>query len=176
VGILMTLAPELSKALCVTGIVTGGEAIFWFYLGLTFGNIACGALSQAMRSRKKVLLLFLITSALLVAMYFLQSGASNTLFYAISLVLGLSSGYWALFVTIAAEQFGTNLRATVATTVPNFVRGSVVALTAGVTALTGSYGLTGAALIVGAVSFALALAASFGVAESYGRDLDFLED
>ncbi|SRR5581483_7555889 len=183
VGILMTLAPELSKALGVTGIVTGGEAIFWFYLGLTFGNIACGALSQAMRSRKKVLLLFLITSALLVAMYFLQSGASNTLFYAISLVLGLSSGYWALFVTIAAEQFGTNLRATVATTVPNFVRGALVPIALAFQWLrsllaksnTDSDALLYSAAAIGAVTLIIAIFSLSGLAETFDKDLDYIE-
>src|SRR5436190_4890939 len=126
VGILMTLAPELSRALGVTGEITGGGAIFWFYLGLTIGNMTSGLISQMLRSRKKVVLIFLISTAVFVGAYFLQRGASVEVFYTICAFMGLSSGYWALFVTIGAEQFGTNLRSTVATTVPNFARGALV--------------------------------------------------
>jgi hypothetical protein len=88
--------------------------------------MASGTMSQAMRSRKKVLLIFMLVTSALVGVYLLQRGTTPQTFYIICAILGVANGYWALFVTIAAEQFGTNLRATVAITVPNFVRGALV--------------------------------------------------
>jgi MFS family permease len=183
VGIMMTLAPEFSKAMGVTGPITGGEAIFWFYLGLTFGNVATGALSQQMKSRKKVLLLFLVLTSILVGVYFLQSGTSPHMFYTICAVLGFANGYWALFVTIAAEQFGTNVRATVATTVPNFVRGSLVPIALVFqwlrALLAKNYdpndALLYAAAIVGAVTLVIGITSLFGLEETFHKDLDYIE-
>ena len=183
VGILMTLAPEFSKALGVTGDITGGESIFWFYLGLTFGNIATGALSQKLHSRKKVLLMFLVVTGILVAAYFLQGATTSRIFYLICGILGFANGYWALFVTIAAEQFGTNIRATVATTVPNFVRGSLVPIALvfqwlkGMLAVsyTASAALIGSAAIVGAVTLIIAILSLFGLEETFSKDLDYVE-
>jgi putative MFS transporter len=183
VGILMTLAPELSRALHVTGAVTGGTSIFWFYLGLTIGDMASGIMSQILRSRKRVVMLFLTVCAALVAAYFLQSGSSPELFYTIAFLLGISSGYWALFVTIGAEQFGTNLRATVATTVPNFVRGALVPIAAALQLLrpllSRGYGpekgLLFSAAIVGVACLGIAIQALRGLEETFGKDLDYLE-
>jgi peptidoglycan/LPS O-acetylase OafA/YrhL len=111
-----------------------------------------------------------------IALYLLLGrGATPGLLLALVGLLGLSSGYWAIFVTVGAEQFGTNIRATVATTVPNFVRGMVVVVTMAFQALRPSLGLTGAAAAVGAVCVALALAAGWRLQESFGRDLDFFE-
>jgi hypothetical protein len=179
----MTLAPEFSRALHVTGVVTGGTSIFWFYLGLTIGDLASGVLSQAMRSRKRVVFLFLTACAVLVALYFLQGGSTPTIFYSIALLLGMTSGYWALFVTIGAEQFGTNLRATVATTVPNFVRGALVGIAAGFQALRGPLsqslgpekGLLYSAAIVGACCLGISLFALRGLQETFDKDLDYVE-
>lgn len=183
VGILMTLAPELSRALHITGAITGGTSIFWFYLGLTIGDMASGTLSQALRSRKRVVMIFLLACAAFVAAYFLQSGASPVVFYSIALLLGLSSGFWALFVTIGAEQFGTNLRSTVATTVPNFVRGALVPIAFGFQLLrkplTGSFGaengLLYSAAIIGILCLLIAIIALRGLHETFGKDLDYVE-
>ena len=182
VGILMTLAPEISKALGVTGEITGGTAIFWFYLGLTGGDMASGLISQAMRSRKRVVLIFLIAATALVALYFIQRGTTPAIFYTICTMLGISSGYWALFATIAAEQFGTNLRATVAITVPNFVRGALVPIALMFQWLKGlfspTYGSSAiiySGLIVGAVCLSIAIWALAGLAETFGKDLEYIE-
>ena len=183
VGILITLAPELSKALGVIGDVTGGEAIFWFYFGLTFGNMASGTISQAMRSRKKVLLLFMLATSVLVGAYLLQRGTTAQNFYIICAILGIANGYWALFVMIAAEQFGTNLRATVAITVPNFVRGALVPIALAFQWLKGmlavhyapSDALIYSAAIVGAVTLVIAIISLSGLSETFGKDLDYVE-
>jgi MFS family permease len=98
------------------------------------------------------------------------------LFYALCFVMGISIGYWAVFVTIASEQFGTNIRATVTTTVPNFVRGGVVLITLSFGALKGSFGLQGAAAIVGAVTIIMGIVSLFFMEETYHKDLDYLEE
>src|SRR5690606_37493323 len=108
--------------------------------GLAIGDFGAGWLSQAMKSRKRALLTFVATNVLAVAYYFTVGRLSTTLFYAGCLVLGIANGYWAVFVTVAAEQFGTNLRATTATTAPNFVRGSLVFVSLGYAALDATLG------------------------------------
>jgi putative MFS transporter len=127
VGVLITFAPEFAKALGVEGAETirAGHAIAWCYAGLVVGDIASGALSQWLRSRKKVMALFLGLNLVMVFVYLNAFGISVSGFYLLCLAMGFSVGYWVIFVTIAAEQFGTNIRATVTTTVPNFVRGAL---------------------------------------------------
>jgi MFS family permease len=127
VGVLITFAPEFAKALGVEGAETirAGHAIAWCYAGLVVGDIASGALSQWLRSRKKVMALFLALNLVMVFVYLNAFGISVSGFYLLCLAMGFSVGYWVIFVTIAAEQFGTNIRATVTTTVPNFVRGAL---------------------------------------------------
>jgi len=110
-----------------------------------------------------------------VTAYLSLSGLSPMMFYLLAGFLGLAVGYWAVFVTIAAEQFGTNLRSTVATTVPNFVRGAVPLITGSFVMMRDHLGYIGSAWVVGLACFALALGSLWGMAETAGRDLDFVE-
>ena len=166
---------------------TAARAVAVAYLGLTFGDLASGWLSQRLGSRKKVVLAFLLLTLAASAAYLLVRGESVAVFYGLIFVLGLGEGYWAVFVTVGAEQFGTNIRATVATTVPNFVRGALVPITAAFTAikawLAGQMGVVpgaaapanatlGSAALVGAVCIAIALWALHGLEETHGKDLD----
>ena len=178
VGILVTLAPEFGKALGLTGEVTAGLAVFWCYFGLVFGDFLSGTLSQLWHSRNKALQVFLVFCATLVGVYlFGVKGASPTAFYGVCFVLGISVGFWALFVTVAAEQFGTNIRATVATTAPNFARGAVVGLVPAFKYLSGALGgiIPGAA-VLGGLTLLVALWAVSTLPESYGKDLDYVEE
>jgi len=175
VAILVNLAPEFAPRLGVTGPVAAGTAVAFCYSGITLGSLGSGLLSQGWGSRRKVVALFLGMAAAGVATYLRARGLSPAMFYALTLWLGLSAGYWAVFVTIAAEQFGTNLRSTVATTVPNFVRGAVPLITFGFVHFKDRLGFVGSAWVVGAVCFALAGAALAGLQETHGRDLDFVE-
>jgi len=125
----MTFSPEFGKALNLDVPIIAGKAVMWEYIGLTLGDISSGILSQYLRSRKKVVLLFILLANVLIAIYLFVPLQSATMFYTLCVFLGFAVGYRALFVTIAAEQFGTNLRANVATTVPNFVRGSIIIMT-----------------------------------------------
>jgi len=175
IGVLITFAPELSKELGVTAVITGSKSIMWSYIGLSVGDLSAGLISQYLRSRKKAVLLFLLLMSALITVYVNQSGWSETAFYVLCVGLGFSAGYWAVFVTIGAEQFGTNIRATVATTVPNFVRGSVVPITLSFRYFQGSAGTIPALCIVGAAVMLIALIALWFLRETFGKDLDYFE-
>lgn len=127
VGVLITFAPEFAKALQVENaeVIAAGKSIAWCYAGLVVGDIGSGLLSQWLKSRKKVMFIFLSFSLVMIFVYLNAFRISVDLFYLLCFVMGVSVGYWVILVTIAAEQFGTNIRATVTTTVPNFVRGSL---------------------------------------------------
>jgi putative MFS transporter len=177
VGILVTLAPEFGKALGLTGEVTAGLAVFWCYFGLVFGDFASGALSQVWHSRNKALQVFLGFCATMVGIYlFGAKGATPATFYAVCFALGVSVGFWALFVTVAAEQFGTNLRATVATTAPNFARGAVVGLVPAFKYLSGALGFIPGAAVLGGLSLLVAFWAVSTLPESFHKDLDYVEE
>lgn len=175
IGILVTFAPEFGAALDGDGIWLAGMAVLWAYAGGAIGDVASGFVSQRIGSRQWVMLAFIGIIAGAMFLILFSRGLAPGAFYALCFVLGFGVGYWAVFVTNAAEQFGTNLRATVTTTVPNLVRGSVVLLTLGLSALRPSVGLVRAALIVGTACLLVALWSLRSLAETHGRDLDFVE-
>ena len=175
IGILVTFSPEICKELGATGTVSAGDGIFWAYAGLVVGDIGSGLVSQWLKSRKLTLWIFQLTSAALILGFLSSKGMHPNYYYALCFALGCSVGYWAIFVTVAAEQFGTNLRATVATTVPNFVRGSVVVVTTAFTTLQSHVGIVQSALAVGAVSVLIGFFALRRLKESFGKDLNWLE-
>jgi len=176
VGILITFSPEFAKTLGTTGPVSAGNAVMFCYLGLILGDLSSGLLSQVLKSRKKVVLLYMLLTIAVVALYFLQGSRSPGFFYGVCFALGCAVGYWAIFVTIAAEQFGTNLRATVATTVPNFVRGMVVPITLLFQFFRQYIGLAGSALTVGAICIVAAFFALASMEETFHKDLDYFEE
>ena len=176
VGILVTGAPEFARAFGVVGAVSAASAVQWTYLGLVLGDLASGALSQWLGSRRRVVLGFLLFTTALVGVFLTHAGGTATDLYALCAAMGFGIGYWAVFVTIAAEQFGTNLRATVTTSVPNFVRGSVPLLTAAFIGLKArGLSLVASASVVGAACLALALVSLWRMEETYGKELDYLE-
>ncbi len=174
-GILIFFAPEFGLSLRVVGKLNPGVAIACCYSGVTVGSLASGFLSQAWGSRTKVVGIFMAGAFVGVAVFLLSRGFTAFWIYILMTYMGLAAGYWAVYVTIAAEQFGTNLRATVATTVPNFLRGSVVLITSGFLMLKAPLGLLGAAWVVGLVCFVLAAISLAGLEDTHGRDLDFME-
>jgi MFS family permease len=176
VSVLIGGSDEFSKFLNIQGTVKPLYSIMFTYIGLVIGDVGSGFSSQLLKSRRKIVLLFLVAAFLLVLVYlFLAHGVTNTEFYTLCFFIGIAIGYWAVFVTIGAEQFGTNLRATVATTVPNFVRGMTIPITALYALLKGYMTIVEAALIVGVISFAVAFLALWRIEESYHKDLDYLE-
>jgi putative MFS transporter len=182
VGILITFSPEFADALGVRPAVAGqpavsaGLAVFWCYFGLVFGDFLSGGLSQVLKSRNRALLIFLAFNAIMVWVYlFGMRGATDTAFYAMCFVMGISVGFWALFVTVAAEQFGTNLRATVATTAPNFARGAVVGLVPAFRWAEAHFGRIPGAAYLGGLTILVAIWAVRTLPESFGKDLDYSE-
>ncbi|MGI4737680.1 MAG: MFS transporter [Janthinobacterium lividum] len=178
VGILITLAPEFGKHFGLQGPVTGGLSIFWCYFGLTLGDFTSGGLSQFFKSRNRTLQVFILATAVMVGVYlFGLHGATPTAFYAACFFIGYAGGFWALFVTVAAEQFGTNLRSTVATTAPNFARGATVFIVPLFQYLKAmpALGMVGAAGLIGAVLLSLAFFSASTLPETYAKDLDYVE-
>lgn len=175
VGIFITLAPEFGEAMGVTPKPTALSAVLYCYIGLSVGDLASGLISQWLRSRRKAIGLFILLSLIASFAFLNLRGVSDTVFYWVCLGLGVSVGYWAVFVTTAAEQFGTNLRATVATSVPNFVRGSVVVFTLAFAELKRTQGILGAGMILAIVAIVVGLTATFLLKESFHDDLDFVE-
>lgn len=175
IGILITFSPEFAREIGFTGNVVAGNAVMVSYLGLVGGDITSGLLSQYVKSRKKIVLWFILLTVTFILLYLFAPVKSLSFFYVCTFSLGFGVGYWALFVTIAAEQFGTNLRSTVATTVPNFIRGTVLPLTLAFQFLTQYTGLIYSALIVGVCTIIIALVALRTLRETFGRDLTFLE-
>jgi MFS family permease len=176
VGVLITFSPEFATELGISGPVSAGNAVMFCYLGLVFGDLSSGLLSQLLQSRKKVILLFMLLTSGSVALYFLQGSHTPGFFYAVCTLLGFASGYWAIFVTVAAEQFGTNLRASVATTVPNFVRGMVVPITMLFQLTRGILGLEFGAIVVGVICIAAGLLSLGALEETFHKDLDYYEE
>jgi MFS family permease len=176
VGVLITFSPEFAAALGTDGEISAGNAVMFCYLGLVFGDLSSGLLSQVLQSRKKVILLFMLLTVVSVALYFLQGSSSTTFFYGVCILLGFASGYWAIFVTVAAEQFGTNLRATVATTVPNLVRGMVVPITMLFQFSRNLFGLEAGALLVGGICIVIAFVSLGALEETFHKDLDYFEE
>lgn len=177
IGILIALAERFANVIQITnGTVKVGECVMFAYLGLSFGDLISGLLSQYLKSRKKVVIIYLTSCLILVLVYVFSNNISLEMFHLLCFSLGAATGYWALFVTIASEQFGTNLRSTVTNTVPNFVRGAVVPITLSFSFLEKSFHTpVTAALIVGVVCILLALSAVLSVEETFSKDLDYFE-
>jgi MFS transporter, putative metabolite:H+ symporter len=174
IGILITFSPEFAKAMNISGVVAG-DAVMFSYLGLASGDMASGVISQIIRSRKKTVFTFIVLTLLFVVAFLYLPIQSAALFYVCTFLLGFGVGYWALFVTIAAEQFGTNLRSTVATTVPNFIRGTVIPLTIAFKYFRESLGVIGGAMLVGIITIVIAFWALRLIDETFGRDLNYVE-
>ena len=175
IGLLIALSETFARETKVSEPITTGTAIMFAYIGLSLGDLLSGLLSQLLQSRKKVVYLYLGLCTILSGIYILSAGLSASWFYALCLFLGMATGYWALFVTIASEQFGTNIRSTVTTTVPNFVRGAVWPITFFYTSMVPSAGVVSSALLVGIICIGLAFLATAQVKETFGKDLDYME-
>lgn len=175
VGILVFFSKELGAAMGLVGEVKPAWAVLVAYVGLAIGDFGAGALSQVLGSRKRALWIFVGMACVTVALYFVLGRISVAMMYLACGLVGVAHGYWAVFVTVASEQFGTNLRATATTTAPNFVRGAVPLLVAGFGFFTPMVGVVGSAALLGAIVLLVALAAIFGLEETFGKDLDFVE-
>lgn len=182
IGILVTFAPEFTLEGGGAADVMAGQAVMWAYVGLASGDLASGLISQAFRSRRRTILLFLLFTTSAILWFLFTPARSAAMTYVQTAALGFAVGYWAVFVTTAAEQFGTNLRATVATTIPNVVRG-------GLTPALLAFGylrksdlllfpdrpLVSSAIVIGGVTMVIAFIGLVFLRETYGKDLDYHE-
>ena len=177
VGTLVKYCDRIMPSLGLSGAEqpSPARAIMWCYIGLAAGDLSSGIISQWLRSRRRAIWIFHALTVVAIALYFTVGARSLSAFYAVICFACFASGYWAVFATIGAEQFGTNLRATAATTAPNIVRWSA-AWTGGLwLALSKHTEPWTAAAVVAAIVMPVAILATFGLRESYGTDLDFNE-
>ncbi len=176
IGLIVQPSPEYGIALGISEPLVAGRAIAWHYAGLVIGDFLSGYLSQRFKTRIRVVRGFILALfAFLVAFFVFNRNGSALTYYSSTFILGIFVGYWAVFVTIAAEQFGTNMRSTAATTIPNVVRSTVAPMNELYLPLKASLGILPAAWIVGGFVFILALIASFYLEETYGKDLNYIE-
>jgi MFS family permease len=177
IGILAMFANEFGVAKGMQEAIKPGMAIMWAYVGISIGDFASGFISHALRSRKKAILYMVLFTAVGVALLLYLPLTKPSQYYAFCVWLGLGTGYWAMFVTVASEQFGTNVRATATTTVPNIVRGLVVLMTLLYDfskTITASTIIAGT--IVGLLCFGLGIYATLTIPETHDKDLDFIEE
>lgn len=176
VGVLITFSPEFGKEKGLLDPIVAGKAVTFAFTGQIFGDMVSAFLSQYLQSRKKAMFIFILLSFSFMLIYLLVPIPNATIFYLLCGCLGFCNGYWTLFITIAAELFGTNLRATVATGVPNFVRGSTIPLTTLFVALKPSFGVSNSALIIAIGIVAISLLSLTLLHETFHRDMDYLEE
>lgn len=176
IGILATFSNEFGKALGIEEPIQPGLAIMWCYVGLAIGDLSSGFISHALHSRKKAVAYMMLFTLAGSVVYLFAGLSTSTAMYGLCLWMGLGIGYWAMFVTIGAEQFGTNLRATAATTIPNMVRGMVVLMTTLYGFAKPSIGVLLAGAVVGLLCFAAGFYATLTIPETHNRDLNFLEE
>ncbi|GAB4055843.1 MFS transporter [Spirosoma litoris] len=176
IGILATFSNEFGKALGIAEEIQPGLAIMWCYVGLAVGDLASGFISQSLSSRKKAVALLMAVALVFGLVYLYLGVKSATVLYSLCLAMGFGIGYWAMFVTIGAEQFGTNIRATAATTIPNMVRGLVIPMTIGYQALKPSLDIINAGAVIGLISFLLGFYSILSIPETHGKDLNYLEE
>lgn len=176
VGILVGIAPVFGKALGAVDVLDNGKGVMFTYIGISLGDFASGALSQLFKTRKKVVFVSITLTFIAMLVYLLNTGWTANQFYVLCLFFGLFTGYWVVFVTMSAEHFGTNLRATVTTSVPNMVRGSLILVTLLFQFLASKFGVINSGLIVAVLTVSIAYIALYNLDETYGRDLNFVEE
>lgn len=170
-------APAYAKsALGIKETIVGARAVMIHYMGAAIGSLIFGIISEKLRSRKKALLIAVISLGFSTGLYFFSFGATALFFYFLVAVMGIfMGGLWAVFMMTSSEQFGTNIRATVTTTAPNFVRGTTVLVSLSIASLKSSYDLWTAGLTVGIICIAFSLVAILMSEETYGKDLNYVE-
>jgi MFS family permease len=176
IGIMVSFSPEFAKLQGIEGIKDASIPITCCYIGITLGDFVSGLLSQLFHTRRKIMMLFLSMSLFSFIWFYFITDYSLNMYYLFFVVLGFTVGFWAVLVTIASESFGTNIRATVTTTVPNFVRGSLVLITLLFKAIqTQGVGKLESVVITGLICVVVSLAMAYFTEETYGKDLDYVE-
>ena len=179
IGILVNLSNRFAKDLYGENKIDSGRAIMFAYAAIAIGDILIGLISQQWKSRKKALLLFYSLCVLGIVLYFSPANRNDATMYAICTLLGFSTGFWAIFVTMGAEQFGTNLRGTAATTIPNMVRGALPLINLMfLDTFQKSWGwsITQSGIVTGVIVMVITFIAFYYTEETFHKDLDYLEE
>jgi MFS family permease len=177
IGLLIMNSKDDFGPLLGIKTINNGLAVMYAYIGLSIGDLVAGLLSQWLKSRRKVVMIFLLMTLIVTSSFLFGSKTvSEDTYYLYCFMLGASTGYWAIFVTVAAEQFGTNIRSTAANTIPNFVRGSVFLIVSLFVILTSLFPIGVSALIVGLLSVASAFWGIYHLKETFGKDLNYHEE
>ena len=175
-GIIVSFGPEFCVALGAREVPNVGRSIEWWTYGLALGDVGSGLLSQALRSRKRVLGVFIFLNICAFITALSAAGISAFQFYLICFALGFANGSWAVLLTTSAEQFGTNIRALAATTIPNFVRATAVPSILVFGLLRPHFGMLQATGVTALIFLIIAALGLWGVRESFGTDLNFVEE
>ena len=176
IGILIAFSNKFAKDMGVTEEIIPGKATMFAYIAISIGDVLVGFVSQWLKSRKKTLYIFYGFTAIAIACYFMSGPSTNSsTVYIICAALGFGTGFWAIFVTMGAEQFGTNLRATAATTVPNMVRGSLVLMLLLFNWLQHYFSYTRSGLITGVIVMLISATCAYFTEETFGKDLNYVE-
>lgn len=175
IGIFVTQAPEFGKALGAPETLSAGKGILFAYIGISLGDIFAGLFAQITKSRKLTVLIFQVGIIVSSMFYLGSNGITEKAFHWLAFAMGLAVGYWATFVTIASEQFGTNLRSTVTITAPNFVRGALIPSTILFEFFVHRTDLITAGYIMIIGLSAIAIFALSKIKESFSKDLDYVE-
>lgn len=174
IGILAMMSNQFAPEMGITTIVPG-KAIMWAYVGISIGDFASGFISHWLHSRKKAILYMMLFTLIGVLLLLFTGQKTEQLYYFYCVWLGLGTGYWAMFVTVAAEQFGTNIRSTATTTVPNMVRGLVPVMLLLFDYFKGNNSVIMAGFWVGVIAFALGILATVAISETHNTEMDFVE-
>jgi MFS family permease len=174
IGILAMMANQFAPEMGITSIVPG-KAIMWAYIGISVGDFASGFISHVLQSRKKAILYMMLFTIVGVLLLLFSGEKSEKMYYFYCAWVGLGTGYWAMFVTVAAEQFGTNIRSTATTTVPNMVRGLLPVMLIGFDFFKQNTSVIISAALIGIVAFSLGIYATVTIEETHGKELDFVE-
>jgi sugar phosphate permease len=159
--------------------VDSGKAIMYAYVGIATGDILIGFVSQYFKSRKKALYVFYAMSAAAIILFYSPFNSNDFSMYLICGMLGFSTGFWAIFVTMGAEQFGTNLRATAATTIPNMVRGALPLINLmfkDVFQDTWKWSLVQSGIVTGVIVMTIGVVSIWFTEETFHKDLDYIEE
>jgi putative MFS transporter len=174
-AILLTFTPEISKGMGMEILPQVPKVVLFGYTGFALGNLSCGLLGQYLKSRKKALMIFVSFMAMATVFYFFFAGKSETWYYGCIFLIGFGTGKNASLFTIAAEQFGTNIRATATTSATNFIRAFAIPYALLFNYLQVYLGVVGSAAAVGFVAFGLAFWAMFQLEETFGKEMDYVE-
>ncbi len=178
VGILINQSDRFGKAMFNSTTIESGRSIMYAYIAIAIGDILIGLVSQYFKSRKNALLLFYSICAFALILFFSSFNNSDSRMYLICIILGFGNGYWAIFVTMGAEQFGTNLRATAATTIPNMVRGALPLINLMFLDLfqkNWQWSLINAGIVTGIIVMLITFIAFYFTEETFHKDLNYTE-